>query len=114
MTKSGSSTPRLTVNQYSNYPAIVALGNLTIDAHGNSSNGSALIVTGLIYTGGNFDIIGNHYDNPQISITGSLISRGNITTSLTAHNNVVVTYSHQNPPGFNIGNTTTSIVSYNQ
>ena len=113
MTKSGNSTPRLTVNQYSNYPAIVTLGNLTIDAHGNSSNGSALITTGLVYTGGNFDIIGNHYNNPRISITGSLISRGNITTSLTAQNNVVVTFVKQNPPGFSTSLANTSIVSYN-
>jgi len=118
VTKSTSVTPILTVNQYigadGSYPAIVTLGNLTIDGHGNSSSGSALTVTGLIYTGGNFDIIGNHYDNPRISVTGSIISRGNITTSLTSHNNVIVTYVKQNPPGFNVGNASTSIVSYNR
>ena len=114
MKKTGSSTPRLTINQYSDYPALVSLGNITIDAQGNSSNGSALTITGLVYTGGNFDIIGNHYNNPQVSITGSIISRGNITTSMTAQNLVNVTYVQQNPPGFDVGNSNTTLVSYNQ
>ncbi len=112
--KSGSSTPKVTINQYSNYPALVALGNITIDSTGNPGGGAYFIATGLIYAGGNFDIIGNHYDNPRVSITGSILARGNLTTSLTSHNNLLVTYVHQSPPGMNAGLSTMQIVSYNE
>ncbi len=105
--------PNITINQYSNYPAMVALGNIAISSNGNSQGGGSFTATGLIYAGGNFDISGNHFNNPRVNITGSILARGNLTTSLTAQNNLQLTFQQQNPPGFNSANAVMSIVSYN-
>jgi len=113
--KVGSSNPTVTIYQFSNYPALVAAGNIVFTAVGNSSDGSGLTATGLIYAGGNIVLSGNHFDNPRFELNGSIIARGNPTTSgLTSHNELILNYVAQNPPGFSTSTTSTPlIVSYN-
>lgn len=111
----GIITPNITINQYSNYPAMVALKNIAITSAALGEGASAsLIATGLIYAGGNFDFGGDHYGNPVVNITGSIIARGRLNTSLAGLNTTIMTFQQQNPPGFTTTpNTSMTIASYN-
>lgn len=107
--KSGSTYPRVTINQYSTYPAIVTQGNFTFSTTGNG--GAYLTTTGLVYVGGNYTFSSGNHDS--WSLTGTLIARGNVTITPQSFNNGTVTYVNQNPPGFTISNTQMSVKSYN-
>lgn len=109
--KSGSTYPRVTVNQYSNFPAILTQGNIQFSSNGNG--GAYLTTTGIVYASGNIQLSSGNHDT--FSFTGSLIALGNIqTTGLTAWNTLGVTHTNQTPPGFSgIGGGTMEIESYN-
>lgn len=109
--KSGGTYPRVTINQYADYPAMLTQGNIQFSSNGNG--GAYLNTTGLIYAEGNFQLSSGN--NDTFTFTGSVLARGNIqTTGLTAQNLTTVTYVQQNPPGFSgTGSANMTIRSYN-
>lgn len=108
MVKVGGTQPSVTINQYSNYPALMTInGSITQTCDGNSGD---FDVDGLVYSGNNFTLTQNHDD---VTINGSVLARGSVTTSFTSQSTVNTTYVAQNPPGFSSGSATTQIVSYN-
>ncbi len=110
ISKSGSTYPRMTFTHSSTYPSVLCQGNFTYSSNGNG--GAYLTVDGLIYTGGNFTYSnGNHSD---FTLTGALAAQGNVTISPTAHNDLVVTYSAPNPPGFTSTAADFEVLSYNR
>ena len=111
--KSGSVYPRVTVNQYSNFPALMTQnGSITFTTTGSASPDSYLTVTGLIYSGNNFSVsTGNH---TNLTVTGSILAKGTYSTSgMTAWNVTGVDYTAQTPPGFTSSSGTMTVVSYN-
>lgn len=112
MAKSGSTYPRITVNQYSNYPTLMTQnGEITFSSTGNG--GAYLTTTGLIYAGNNLHITSGNHDT--FNFTGSVVSRGEIQIDLQAQNSFTMTYSSQNPPGMTTsGSSSNSIRSYNR
>jgi hypothetical protein len=112
MSKTGSTYPRITVNQFSNYPALMTQnGNINFTSTGNG--GAYLTVTGLIYSGNNFTVsTGN---NDIVTITGSILAKGTYSTSgMTAWNVTGISYASQSPPGFTSSNSTATVRSYNR
>lgn len=110
--KQGSTYPRVTVNQYSNYPAMLVQGNIQFSSNGNG--GAYWNATGLVYAGGNIEVSSGNHDT--FGFTGSVIARGNIqTTGLTAWNTLTGTYVAQSPPSVSGGggSSTATIKSYN-
>jgi hypothetical protein len=109
--KSGSTYPRVTVNQFSNYPSLMTqTGNITFTSTGNG--GAYLTVTGLIYSGNNFSVSTGNHDT--LTVTGSILAKGTYSTSgMTAWNVTGVSYAEQTPPGFSSSNASMSVVSYN-
>ncbi len=112
MSKTGSTYPRITVNQFSNYPALMTQnGSINFTSTGNG--GAYLTVTGLIYSGNNFTVSTGNHD--AVTITGSILAKGTYSTSgMTAWNVTGISYASQNPPGFSSSNATTTIRSYNR
>lgn len=111
--KSGSTYPRVTINQFGNYPALMTQnGNITYTTTGNASPDAYLTATGLIYSGNGFTVdTGNH---ANLTVTGSILAKGVIDTDgMTAWNNFNVTYVEQNPDGFDNGDGDFEILSYN-
>ena len=110
--KSGSTYPRVTVNEYTNYPALMTQnGSIAFTSTGNGE--AYLTATGLVYSGNNFSIdTGNH---DAITITGSVLAKGVIDTDgMTAWNNLNVNYVSQSPPGVtSSGSATMTVRSYN-
>ena len=110
--KSGSTYPRVTVNKFGNFPALMTQnGSITFTSTGNG--GAYLTVTGLIYSGNNFTIdTGNHDD---ITVTGSVLAKGVIDLDgMTAWNDLNVTYASQsNLDGFDNEDGDFEILSYN-
>lgn len=113
ITNSGNDRPNTTIQQYSTYPALVALGNITINSTGNASQGGSFEADGLVYAGGDFHITGNHYDNPRVEINGTIIARGDLKSETTSWTTLNLNYVKQAPPGFDVGNSTLQIASYN-
>ena len=113
VSKSGSTYPRVTVNQYSNYPALMTQnGNIAFTSTGNG--GAYLTVNGLLYSGNNFTVdSGNHDD---VTINGSALAKGTIDLDgMTAWNDLNATYVAQSPPGFsNPGSANMTVLSYNR
>ncbi len=111
--KSGSTYPRITINQYSNYPSMLVQGNIQFSSTGNG--GAYLTTTGLVYAGGNIEVSSGNHDT--FTFTGSVIARGNIqTTGLTAQNTLTATYVAQSPPSVSGGggSANATIKSYNR
>ncbi len=111
MAKSGSTYPRITVNQYSNYPAMMTQnGEITFTSTGNG--GAYWVTTGLVYAGTNIHITGGNHDT--FTFTGSILSRGEIQIDLQAQNALTATYVAQNPPGITTSGSSSSLIrSYN-
>ena len=107
--KAGNTYPRVTIAKADPMPAMIVMGSLAFQSSGNG--GAYLVVTGLIYTGGNFDFQSGNHDT--FTLNGSLISLGNITISPQSFNVTTATYLQQNPPGFTIPPSEFSIESYN-
>lgn len=110
--KSGSTYPRVTINQYSNYPALLTqTGNISFVSTGNG--GAYLNTTGLVYSGNNFSLSSGNHDT--FSFTGSVLALGTISSSgLTAWNNVTAGYVQQTPPGMEYTDSSSMTVrSYN-
>jgi hypothetical protein len=99
-----------TVNQFSNFPAMMTqTGNITIRSTGASVQG-ALVAAGLVYSGNNFSISGNHN---SATVTGSIIARGTLDESGTQAGLTMI-YQAQNPPGMtSSGAQPMTILSYN-
>ncbi len=112
---SASNKLQVTINQYSNYPALMtgSGGSITVSSTGNAGGGAYVTITGLIYSGNNVSMSGNHYDNPRLSLTGSVLARGALSIAPNSQSNIKMTYSAQNPPGFTNGASSMSIRSYN-
>ena len=103
-----------TINHPTNYPALVTQNQpITISGTGNS-NPAGLVTTGLVYSGNDFSITGNHH---TITVTnGAIIARGSLTgnSSGFSHNKIEVTYQKPVLAGLvNLGTLTMSINSYN-
>lgn len=107
--KTGNTYPRVTIAKTDSMPAMVVMGNFAFQSSGNG--GAYLTVTGLIYTGGNFDFQSGNHDS--FTLTGSLVSMGNITLSPQSFNVTTATYALQNPPGFTVPPSQFDIESYN-
>lgn len=110
--KQGSTYPRVTINGYSNYPAIICPGSFSFSSTGNG--GAYLTTRGLVYVGGSFSYSSGNHDT--LSMTGPLTVRGSISLSPTAQNTSIVTWTAVNPPGFsssNGGGGQMTIASYN-
>lgn len=107
--KTGSTYPRVTIAKADTLPALIAMGNFAFQSSGNG--GAYLTLTGLVYTGGNFDFQSGNHDN--FTLTGSLVSLGNITISPQSFNVVAAAYSQQNPPGFTVPPSQFGVESYN-
>lgn len=103
----GGTQPFVTVNQFSNYPAIVANGNITYSCNGSSGK---FDVNGLIYADGNIQLTQNQSD---VDIDGVIVARGNVDTAFVSQSPVVVNYVPQSPPGLSTGSASLSIDSYN-
>ena len=111
--KTGSIYPRVTVNQYSNFPSLMTQnGNITITSVGSATPDAYVTATGLVYSGNNFSVsTGNHFN---LTITGSILAKGTYSTSgMTAWNVTGVSYVNQTPPGFTSSNAAMTVVSYN-
>lgn len=107
--KAGSTYPRVTVAKTDTMPAMIVMGNFAFQSSGNG--GAYLTVSGLIYTGGNFDFQSGNHDT--FTLNGSLISLGNITIAPQSFNVTTANYLQQNPPGFTIPPSEFTIESYN-
>jgi len=107
--KTGNTYPRATLSKSDSMPALVVMGNFAFQSSGNG--GAYLTVTGLIYTGGNFDFQSGNHD--AFTLTGSIISLGNITISPQSFNVLTTTYSQANPPGFTTPPSQFGVESYN-
>ncbi len=107
--KSGNTYPRVTINQYSNYPALMTQnGEITFSSTGTGN--ASLVTTGLVYAGNNLRIDGNH---DTFSFTGSVISRGKIEIDSSSQSTMTATYVQQSPPGFTTSSSgTMAIRSY--
>lgn len=99
-----------TIDQYDNFPAMMTqTGNITIRSTGAAAQGK-LVATGLVYSGNNFSISGNHN---SASVTGSIISRATLVESGTQAS-LAMTYQVQNPPGMiSSGAQPMEVLSYN-
>lgn len=107
--KTDSTYPRVAIVKADTLPAMIVMGNFAFQSSGNG--GAYLTVTGLIYTGGNFDFQSGNHDT--FTLSGSLISLGNITIAPQSFNVTTATYQQQNPPGFTIPLSELGIESYN-
>lgn len=107
--KTGNTYPRVAIVKADTLPAMIVMGNFAFQSSGNG--GAYLTVTGLIYTGGNFDFQSGNHD--AFTLSGSLISLGNITIAPQSFNVTTATYQQQNPPGFTIPLSEFGIESYN-
>jgi hypothetical protein len=89
--KSGSTYPRVTIVAPEDMPATVSAGNTTFVSTGNGQ--AYFRVTGLIYSGGNFDFsTGNQ---GEFTVNGSIQALGNVAVSPTAQSTVTVNYVAQ-------------------
>lgn len=98
-----------------NYPALITQnGSIVVSGTGNSDP-SCLAITGLVYSGNNFTITGNHH---TVTVTnGSIIARGALTGDYqgSAQNDVSVTYSELTIDGFTSSSDQEfEILSYNR
>ncbi len=110
--KQGSTYPRVDINQYSTYPAMLVQGNIQFSSTGNG--GAYWNADGLVYTGGNIQVSSGNHD--AFTFNGSIVARGNIeTTGMTAWNNLTATYVAQSYSGVTSGGTSGNTVrSYNR
>ncbi len=110
--KSGSTYPRVTINQYNNFPALMTQnGSISFTSTGNG--GAYLETTGLVYSGNNLTITSGNHDH--FTFTGSVLSRGELQIDLQAQNALTATYVSQSPPGITTGASAGfSILSYNR
>lgn len=102
----------LTINQYNNFPAMLTqTGDILVRSVGNAAQGW-LTATGLVYSGNNFSLSGNH--NPRVDVTGSIVARGTLSQSGT-QSTLLMNYVLQNPPGMiSSGAQDMEVVSYNR
>ncbi len=109
--KSGSTYPRVTVNQYSTFPAMLVQGNIQFSSNGNG--GAYLTTNGLVYAAGNISVSSGNHDT--MTFNGSVVARGNITTTgMTAWNTLNGTYAAQSYAGVTAGASSGNTVrSYN-
>lgn len=100
-----------TINQYSNYPAMLTRdGDINIRSVGASAQGR-LVATGLVYAGNNFMLSGNH--NSAV-VTGSILARGTLGETGTQCS-LTMTYVTQDPPGMiSNGGQDMTVESYNR
>jgi hypothetical protein len=100
-----------TIAQYLDYPAMLTRdGNITIRSVGNSAQGK-LIATGLVYSGNDFSLSGNH--NTAV-VTGSIIARGTLE-EIGTQCALTMIYVLQNPTGMiSSGGSDMTIQSYNR
>ncbi len=110
--KQGSTYPRVDINQYSTYPAMLVQGNITFTSVGNG--GAYWNADGLVYAGGNISVSSGNHDS--FTFNGSIVARGNITTlGMTAWNNLNATYVAQSYSGVTPGGSATATIrSYNR
>ncbi len=103
----------LNISQPSNYVALMTQnGAITFTGTGNS-NPSTLHVTGMIYSGNNFTITGNHH---HIDLTGQILARGALTMNDNggADNHIQVSYQSSSVGGMTGGQSgSMTIKSYN-
>ena len=96
------------------YPALITQnGSITLSGTGNSDP-SVLTAVGLVYSGNNFTISGNHH---TINVTGSILAKGSLTGNYSgwAHNVLGVTYSSANLTAFTTPSSADfEVVSYNR
>ena len=111
MAKTGSTYPKITINKYSNFPAMMTQsGNITFTSNGNG--GAYFTAKSLIYSGNNFSVSSGNHD--AFTVTGSILAKGTYSTSgMTAWNVTTINYSQATPPGFTSSNATMTVVSYN-
>ena len=116
ISKSGSAYPYIRITAPTvagaTYPAVLCGGNFTYSTTGNASPDAYLIITGLVYPQGNFTFSsGNH---TSLTITGSVLARGDINVTPTAFTLLGATYNGTaTPPGFTLGTVEMEVVSYN-
>ncbi|OIO37807.1 MAG: hypothetical protein AUJ71_04460 [Candidatus Omnitrophica bacterium CG1_02_49_16] len=110
ITISGGTT---TISPPSTQPAMLTqTGTITVSGTG-ASNPSGLSVTGLIYSGNNFTITGNHH---TVTVDGLIVSHGELEGdySGSAHNDLTINYVNPgNLSGISGGSNSTTIASYN-
>jgi hypothetical protein len=108
--KTGSTYPRVTVNKFSNYPALMTQnGSITFTSTGNG--GAYLNVTGLIYSGNNFNFSSGNHDT--FDLTGSILATGTISITPQAWNDTDIDYNQEDPPGFTSNVAEMRVASYN-
>ncbi len=93
----------LSISQPGNYPALMTQnGTITFSGVGNS-NPSELTATGLVYSGNNFTVSGNHH---HINVQGTILAKGAWAADFNgaAQNHIEVNYVKPNVNGLSSGN----------
>lgn len=110
ITISGGTT---TISAPSSQPAMITqTGTITISGTGNSKP-SRLSTQGLVYSGNNFTITGNHH---TVTINGLIVALGEIEGNYSGAAQNILTINYQNPgnlSGVSSSSSSTSIRSYN-
>jgi len=108
MDKVGGIQPAITINQFSNYPAMMTVnGSITHSCNGSSGS---FIVTGLVYSGNNLTFTQNH---TTLTVNGSILAKGAMSFAYTSNAVSNLSYVAQDPPGFSNPGASISIASYN-
>lgn len=104
-----------TLSPPSNYPAMMTQSlPITISGTGDSSP-SGLVANGVVYSGNNFTVTGNHH---TVTVNGAIVARGSLTgnSSGFSQNTITVNYVSANLAGLTSTGATSglTVLSVNQ